>query len=163
MERERGYYNNNTIPFFTIWPDKGVFVDNDSTRSVRSVLFGDDSIYADLKFLTTGSKLVDITLDYVYSPQKPPLWEYELIYGSPINETSDYYYAMHNDTFMPLDNIFPWLKPSEINDLAFNSVLDKDYTDKDSTLEYVNLPHQLITAINALAIYAQRRSVDPIH
>ena len=79
---------------FTIWPDKGVGIDNDSTCSVRSVLFGDDSIHADLKFLIKGSKLVDITLDHVYSPQKPPLWEYELVYGSPIKKASKNYYAL---------------------------------------------------------------------
>lgn len=144
---------------FYIWPDKGVSIDNDSICSVRSILFGDDSIYADLKFLITGRKLVDITLDYVCSSGQPTLWEYELVYGSPINKASKNYYAAYDDSVIPLNNNFPCL----INDLAFNSVLSKDYTDKDSTLEYVNLPHQLITAINALAIYTQRRSVGPIH
>ena len=107
---------------FTIWPDKGVGIDNDSTCSVRSVLFGDDSIHADLKFLIKGSKLVDITLDYVYSPQKPPLWEYELVYGSPIKKASKNYYALQEGMESETDSLCDsrWLYNLLMTNLADN-------------------------------------------
>lgn len=81
-----------------IKPELGFMIDTD--KGVESDLppwipsFSDDSVRNDLRFKIEGDSLIDVTVGYFLSPDKPTFTKYKLIHGVPLTNSSKNCYAL---------------------------------------------------------------------
>ena len=103
---------------FMIDPDKGIKYD--LPPWVPS--FSDDSVRNDLRFKIEGDSLIDITVGYFFSPDKPTFTKYKLIHGVPLTNTSKNYYALQEGMESETDSLRydPWLYNLLMTNLADN-------------------------------------------